>query len=94
MTDGFSTAKSRVKPNEPRLPYANEALSHANSGVMQQMHVSIGGSSDLVASPFLALVPLKCWSGDGGCLASQQSGASQADSVDFYLVDGWSNWRI
>lgn len=31
-----------MKPNEPRLPYATEALPHANSGVMQQMHVSIG----------------------------------------------------
>lgn len=73
MTDGFSTARPRAKPNEPHRP-------HANSGAF--------------SSPFLALVPLKRGSGDGGCLAPQQSGASQANPVDFYLVDGRGNWRI
>lgn len=40
MTDGFSTAQSQVKPNEPHLPYATKALPHANSGVMEAVLVT------------------------------------------------------
>lgn len=83
-----------VKPNEPRRLYATEEQHRVDSEKMQEMHREHRRFTTPAASPFLALVPLECRSGDGGCLASQQSGASQADSVAFYLVDGWGNWRI